>query len=87
MSTGVYNFQDFQTSSPEIFYGNGITLYEVCARDIPSHAVLFMFAMFDSFFKARGDFTEMDHTGMYETLPAQPRICGGLVEFRFLSYE
>ncbi|KAL1854821.1 hypothetical protein Daus18300_011337 [Diaporthe australafricana] len=84
---GTWNIEDFGTASPEIFYGDGITLYEVGTRGIPRRALQFMWAMSKNFVEDRRDYTYDDEQREFDSVPARPMICGGLVEFKFLSYD
>lgn len=86
LPTASHTVERFGTDGPQSFEGDGITLYEVAASDVPARAVSLMKTVARSYMETRAEWpaTEM---GVFPHIPKQPMICGGMVEFKFLSYQ
>lgn len=69
---------------PQCYHGSGITLFEVPRDEVPESAVELMEYMFDDTYDMRCGLAEIDDE--YWPYPRSPRHCGGIIEFRFLSF-
>lgn len=69
---------------PQSFHGPGITLFDVSSRDVPEIAHEVMRTMFWVMCVKRRRNTATHRT--YWPFPNNPSHCGGVVEFRFLSF-
>lgn len=86
LAAASHNIEGFGPKGPRSFDGDGITLYEVAAWDIPAQPLSFMHALVSSYAKTRVFWTNNTAGTDPPPLPVEPRICGGTVEFKFLSY-
>ncbi|KAJ0104446.1 hypothetical protein J7T55_010912 [Diaporthe amygdali] len=74
----------FGPDGPQSFHGCGITLFEVPASAVPDETQEILDVMFEETCNARCLFTvDADD---FSPFPSNPVHCGGVVEFKFLSY-
>jgi hypothetical protein len=85
-STGCHIVDDFTLNGPQSFEGDGIILYEVDASAVPPQALRFMETMMQCLMAVRAKCARV-MIGSLPAVPNQPKICGGLIEFRVLSYH
>lgn len=79
--------EGFGTSGPCSFEGDGITLYEVAMLDIPVQVMRFMNILVRSYARTRVYWAGVTMGWSPPPFPEDPRLCGGMVEFKFLSFS
>lgn len=86
LATASHSIEGFGPKGPRSFDGDGITLYEVAAWDIPAQPLSFMHLLLSSYARTRVMWTNLTAGEDPPPIPADPRVCGGIVEFKFLSH-
>ena len=86
LPTADHMIENFGSDGPRSFDGDGITLYEVATANVPERALRLLNTMVDSFMDSRVE-ALVRTNGAFPAVPRQPQICGGMIEFKFLSYE
>ncbi|KAK7702874.1 hypothetical protein SLS64_009485 [Diaporthe eres] len=81
-----HSAEGFGTSGPCSFEGDGITLYEVDMMGVSDRDVRFMNTVVKSYARTRVRWADMTSGVSPPAFPEDPRVCGGMVEFKFLSY-
>lgn len=87
LPTACHTIDGFGNSGPCSFDGDGITMYEVAASDVPTDAVHFMDTVVFSYTDTRVFWTNLTMGTSPPPLPEDPRVCDGMVEFKFLSFS
>lgn len=87
LPTASHTIEGFENSGPCSFDGDGITMYEVAASEVPAYATYFMDKVVFSYTDTRVFWTNLTIGTSPPTLPQDPIICGGMVEFKFLSFN
>ncbi|KAG6362406.1 hypothetical protein INS49_010636 [Diaporthe citri] len=82
-----HTVEGFGNGGPCSFEGNGITLYEVAASDVPDRAVRFMDTLVRSYARKRVRWTYLTSGTSPPPVPEDPKVCDGMVEFKFLSFS
>lgn len=85
--TASRSIEGFGTEGPCSFDGDGITLYEVPVTTVPPEALRFMRIVVQSYADTRVFWTNLTMGIRPPALPQDPILCGGMVEFKFLSFS
>lgn len=80
------SIEGFGAEGPRSFDGDGITLYEVPVTTVPLDAAEFMTTVVRSYAKTRVLWTNVTGGAIPPAIPKNPVLCGGMVEFKFLSF-